>query len=316
MRRINHKITLSTEQTLEITIDKTDEEPIGIIHILHGVSEHKDRYDLLAEYLCKRGFHILRHNHRGHGINIEPTTRGHFNSMQELVDDVKEINETFKSELNPNLPYILLGHSMGSLVARKYVHDYPDDVDILMLSGTVIYPKLQGKFNYNALKVVNLFLGSRVKSKFINNIAFKTINREHKSLNKDHNWLSESDDNREAYEKDPYAGFPVSHKVLYEIVKTAEQSKKRTYIKRQTSSMPVLFVSGKEDHFGGFGVGIKRLAALYKRAGVKHVTVQLYKNKRHEVLFETNQYDVYEHLYHWLNLQIKHLEKEEIKNEQ
>lgn len=315
LRRFNHRITLSTEQTLEVTIDKTDEQPIGIIHILHGVAEHKDRYDVIVEYLCKRGFHVIRHNHRGHGINIEESTRGHFNSLQDLVDDTKEIRDTFKNELNPDLPYILLGHSMGSLIARKFVHDYPDDVDILILSGTVVYSNLRGKMNLYALKVVNLFLGSRTKSKFINNIAFKTTNRQHKDLNKDNNWISQSDENRELYEQDKFAGFPVSHKILLETVRATVQTKKSNFIKVQNKNMPILLVSGKEDHFGGFGQGIKQLASIYKRSGVKHVTVQLYKNKRHEVLFETNQYAVYEHLYNWLNLQIKQLEKEESSNE-
>lgn len=315
LRRVNHRITLSTEQTLEVTIDKTDEKPFGIIHILHGVAEHKDRYDAVAEYLCKRGYHVLRHNHRGHGMNIEASSRGHFNALQDLVDDVKEVRDTFKNELNPELPFILLGHSMGSLVARQYVHDYPNDVDALILSGTVVYPKIQGNLNLYALKFVNLFLGSRTKSKFINNIAFKTMNRQHKDLNKDHKWLSQSDENREQYEKDMYSGFPISHKVLLETVKAAVQTKKISYIKKQNINMPILLVSGKEDHFGGFGNGIKQLASIYKRSGVKHVTVQLYKNKRHEVLFETNRYAVYEHLYNWLTIQIKQLEKEEISNE-
>lgn len=311
MRTSNHMITLSSEQTLEVTIDRTDEQPIGIIHILHGVAEHKDRYDLFAEYLCKRGFHIIRHNHRGHGINIEESTRGHFDAMQDLVDDVKEIRDTFKHELNDDLPYILVGHSMGSLIARKFVHDYGEDLDILILSGTVVYPKLQGKLNLNALKFANSFLGSRTKSKLVNNIAFKTPNREHKSFNKDNQWISESDENRETYEKDPYTGFPVSHKVYLETVKAAIQTLKPSYIKNQNLNVPILLVSGKEDQFAGFGAGIRRLASIYKRSGVKHVTVQLYKNKRHEVLFETNQFVVYEHLYKWLITQIKQLEKEE-----
>lgn len=110
---------------------------------------------------------------------------------------------------------------MGSLVARQFVHDYPNDVDALILSGTVVYPKIQGKLNLYALKFVNLFLGSRTKSKFINNIAFKTMNRQHKDLNKDNKWLSQSDENREQYEKDMYAGFPISHRVLLETVKAA-----------------------------------------------------------------------------------------------
>src|SRR5699024_6915033 len=83
--------------------------------------------------------------------------------------------------------------------------------------------------------------------------------------------------------------------------------KKSSYIKKQNLNMPILLLSGKEDHFGGFGTGIKKLATLYKRNGVKHVTVQLYKNKRHEVLFETNQFVVYEHIFNWLMTQIKQL---------
>lgn len=315
LRQSEYLMTLSSGQTLEISIDKTDEKPLGIIHILHGVAEHKNRYDVLAEYLCKRGFHVIRHNHRGHGINIDASTRGHFNNIDDLVLDVKEIRDTIKGELNEHLPYILIGHSMGSLVARKYVHDYTEDIDILILTGTVVYSNLKANLTQFALKILNTILGSHTKSKIVNRTAFKTMDKAHKSLNKDNKWLSESTENREAYKKDPYTGFAVSNKVFLEIVRTAKKANTLRFVRKQNKNMPILLISGKDDHFGGFGEGIRRLASLYKSGGSRHVTVQLYKEKRHEILFEENKYAVYEHLYKWLISQIKQIKAKDSRDE-
>ena len=104
------------------------------------MAEHMDRYQELVEALNTQGYDVVRHNHRGHGKEIDENERGHFNSMNQIVDDAYEIIETLYLE-ELNVPYIIIGHSMGSIIARLFVEKYPDIAQGLILTGTGMFPK-------------------------------------------------------------------------------------------------------------------------------------------------------------------------------
>lgn len=100
---------------IEVKVDKAKKSTIGIVHLFHGMAEHMDRYDELVYALNLQGYDVLRHNHRGHGKDIDEVERGHFDNMSQIVDDAYEIVETlYGSQLS--IPYIVLGHSMGSII--------------------------------------------------------------------------------------------------------------------------------------------------------------------------------------------------------
>ena len=98
MSQSHFKITVEDGTMLEVKIDKA-KSTIGIVHLFHGMAEHMDRYQELVEALNTQGYDV-RHNHRGHG-KIDENERGHFNSMNQIVDDAYEIIETlYLEELN------------------------------------------------------------------------------------------------------------------------------------------------------------------------------------------------------------------------
>ena len=64
-------ITVEDGTMIEVKIDKANNETIGIVHLFHGMAEHMDRYDELVKALNLQGYDVIRHNHRGHGKNID-----------------------------------------------------------------------------------------------------------------------------------------------------------------------------------------------------------------------------------------------------
>ena len=153
---------------------------IGIVHLFHGMAEHMDRYQELVEALNTQGYDVVRHNHRGHGKEIDENERGHFNSMNQIVDDAYEIIETLYLE-ELNVPYIIIGHSMGSIIARSFVEKYPDIAQGLILTGTGMFPKWKGVPIRLAMKLVTFIFGKRRRLKWVNQLLNKTFNK--KSLN-------------------------------------------------------------------------------------------------------------------------------------
>ena len=68
--------------------------------------------------------------------------------------------------------------------------------------------------------------------------------------------------------------------------------------------LPILLISGKDDPFGDYGKGIRKLGKKFKRAGINHITVQLYANRRHEILFEDEKEMIWSHMFEWIQKQV------------
>ncbi|HLR19602.1 MAG TPA: alpha/beta hydrolase, partial [Staphylococcus sp.] len=94
MSQKEFKITVADGTMLEVKLDKAKKETIGVVHLLHGMAEHMARYDELVESFNQQGYDVLRHNHRGHGIDINEKERGHITDISQVADDTYEIAQT------------------------------------------------------------------------------------------------------------------------------------------------------------------------------------------------------------------------------
>jgi len=114
-------------------------EPLAVVQIIHGVSEYILRYEPFAEFLTKHGFAVVGHDHLGHGSSIVPDGAplyfGPKGSWTWVVDDIDTRRSLAKKQF-PHAPYFLLGHSMGSFLARTYLIRYPGAVDGVVIMGT------------------------------------------------------------------------------------------------------------------------------------------------------------------------------------
>ena len=125
MTHIIHKTIKSRADGLELSVLEIAPEGKlrGIVQLVHGMSENKERYQPFMEYLAAEGFLTVIHDHRGHGASVrQKQDLGYMygGGAEALLDDISLINETLRKKY-PELPLILFGHSMGSLAVRSFV---------------------------------------------------------------------------------------------------------------------------------------------------------------------------------------------------
>lgn len=296
-------ITVEDGTMLEVKLNKAHKTTIGVVHIFHGMAEHMDRYDNLVHAFNLHGYDVIRHNHRGHGKEITIHERGHYDDLRIVAQDAEEIARTIYGDFG-KLPYIVLGHSMGSIIARRFVEQYPDVADGLILTGTGQFPLWKAIPAVVSLKLIALCLGRRKRLKWVNQLVYKSFNKRIDNPQTPSDWLSSQCAEVDKYVEDEYCGFLVSNQLIYQTVKYMMVTSWKKELKKINSKLPILLISGKEDPFGDYGKGVRKLGRKFKRAGIKHITVQLYKFKRHEILFEDNYDLTWNHMFEWIEKHI------------
>jgi acylglycerol lipase len=106
--------------------------PRALVTIAHGGAEHSGRYAWTAGQLTERGYAVYAIDHRGHGRSAGP--RAYVDRIDNAVADLHTLNDLARNR-HPGLPVVLLGHSMGGLIALAYALRYQDELAALALSA-------------------------------------------------------------------------------------------------------------------------------------------------------------------------------------
>ena len=118
-----------------------DRGPVrGVVLLVHGLGEHAWRYDHVAERLNSWGFAVRAYDQYGHGESMGP--RGALPSADRLLSDLAEVVDESRARMNAQTPLIILGHSMGGLVAARFVSLAMRPVQGLILSSPALDPGL------------------------------------------------------------------------------------------------------------------------------------------------------------------------------
>ncbi len=141
----------------------------GTVIVVHGLGEHAGRYDHVARKLNQWGFAVRGYDQYGHGES--GGVRGGLPSDQRLLDDLADIVDSTRQRMDPGTPLLLLGHSMGGLVAARFVSLGMRPVDGLVLSSPALNPGLSGfqKFLVSTLPAIapNVRVGNGLKPQFL-----------------------------------------------------------------------------------------------------------------------------------------------------
>lgn len=289
-----------------LLIHEPKEKPLAVVQIVHGMAEHYTRYFPLAEALRQAGFAVAGHNHLGHGADTPCEQLGYFadrDGWQKLVNDVHSVHALLKDRY-PQARHILLGHSMGSFIAREYILQHPDEgLAALVLSGTawmpppVIYPAA------GLASLVCLLGGAKKPSAFLHNLAFASNNRKFRPNRTSFDWGSSDERQVDMYVKDPLCGFIFTGRGMHDLFDGLRRLTKLERLKATSGKqLPILLISGEQDPVGGHQAkGPKAVAAQYKAAGFEDVTMQLYPQGRHEMFNEINREEVVNNLIGWMN---------------
>ena len=277
-------------------------EARGVIQIVHGVAEHIGRYEETAQFFTRHGFIVVGEDHLGHGLTTDEANRGFFaekNGWKLVVRDIRKLRR-LQGDQTPELPYFLLGHSMGSFLARTYLIDYPRTLTGAIISGTGQEPAplvLAGKL---AAQLEAKRLGSHGLSTLVDTLSLGAYNRKFKPNRTSADWISRDEARVDAYLADPLCAYKPTVTMFRDMMGGLQYIAKQSNLDRMYPNTPIYFFSGDEDPVGGMGKGVQKVTAMFRASGCQHVTLRLYQGGRHEMLNEINRQEVLDDLLAWL----------------
>ncbi len=276
------------------------EKAKGIVQIIHGASEHFLRYGLFAEFLNKKGFTVIGSDILGHGLSTSTHDYVHFADRQghllalESVTIVKDyINENY-----PELPVYLLGHSMGSFIARYMIIKYPEFYNKAIISGTTYTPSIVVAGGTFLCNLIRLFKGAKYVSPMIQKMAIDANPAKmfKDGLIKERNveWLTKDTKIQDYYASSPMCGQPFTVTANKDMFKWMAFVDKTKNIKLGHLDQPIFFASGSKDPLSNYGETVKTLAEKFKTIGYRRIQIKIYEGDRHEIINETDNQKVYQ----------------------
>ncbi len=273
----------------------------GIVQIVHGIAEHTGRYDEFAHYLNEHGILVVADDHMGHGKSIgKDGIQGYFHGgWFRAVEDTYQLMKLTMAD-HPGVPYTLLGHSMGSFMARTILIDHPDSgIANCILSGTAWQP---GVLLAAVGPVTKAFCtGQREQQPCaaLNKMIFGGYNSRVENPQTPHDWTSRDAERVANYAADPMCGFIPTAGLLRDMMLGLRYIQSSGNLDKMKKDLPVLFAAGDADPVGNYGMGVQQAAKVFIDHGMTAVTTKLYPLMRHEILNEINRQDVYKELRDW-----------------
>jgi alpha-beta hydrolase superfamily lysophospholipase len=257
----------------------------AVLQIAHGLGEHSGRYCELVDALVEASFSVYANDHRGHGRTA--ASPEHFGDFGEggfdlLVEDMVELTRIAR-KTNPDKPFILFGHSMGSFAAQQFILDHSHTIDGLALSGSGSLDTL-GKLAISALpKKYNL------------------LNARFEPARTPFDWLSRDLRVVDAFMHDPLCFPALEPKSAGSFLAASTRLTCPAALSKIRPDLPIYLFSGSEDPVGQELEGVRALIGRYRKAGVRNVSHDFYEGGRHEMLNELNRGEVRTKLLVWLS---------------
>lgn len=261
-----------------------DGSPRGVVVIAHGMGEHAHRYARLAEALAEHGLETFALDHRGHGRTAPDATQlGVLGTAgwNGVVNDYARLVEQARS-LQPDMPVVALGHSMGSFVVQQFLLDHAAEVDAAVLSGSA------------ALDEVKVIVDPTVP------LDLSLLNAPFVPARTDFDWLSRDEAEVDAYVADPLCGFGLDADALRSWMDNSDRLADPTALAAIGDGFPIALVAGGQDPVNASYAWLAPLAARYEAAGMT-VTRMFYDEARHEVFNEVNRDEITSDLIAWLD---------------
>ena len=267
----------------------------AVVQIAHGMGEHIGRYVDTIDILVSAGLTVYGNDHRGHG-RTAPDSK-HLGDFGEggfslLVEDMFRLSSIAQEE-NPDRPFVLLGHSMGSFAAQQYLLDYSREIDGLILSGS------------GALDGLALLVSSAPPGTNILNAPFEPARTPV-------DWLSRDNAVVDAFLRDPLCFQALQPASFASFLGAAPRLSDAVSLRRIRNDLPIYVFSGSEDPVGQQLEGVRVLIERYREAGISDLSIDSYPGGRHEMLNEINRDEVRANLLGWIST---FLEKQRLRRD-
>ncbi len=270
------------------------EHPTGILQLVHGMAEHRERYHDFMDYCAEHGLVVIIHDHRGHGASVKSKEDfGYFgkDGVENIVQDVHQLTEYVRGRF-PRLPLTLFGHSMGSLVVRCYIQEYDRDIDGLIVCGSPSY-QVGARVGILIAKLMQVFKGEKHRSNFVNNVAFASNMKKFKYEGNPNAWVVSDPAVLAAYDADERDGFIFTLNGFETLFKLMQRAYSKKGWAMQNPNLPVLFIAGEDDPCIIDEKHLQKAVEFLRQRGYHHVSSKLYPHMRHEILNEIGKAEVW-----------------------
>jgi len=277
-----------------------DAVPQAILLCIHGMMEHSGRYDEFAKYMADHGVSVYAFDLRGHGkTGNDAQTRGFFadkGGNDRLISDVIDAKRAILLSLDDadkNLPFFVIGHSMGSFITSCFLkRTRAEGISGAIISGTTAKAGPVSIVRAFA-NLQSMIFGSHSQGKLLAKIAFANYNKRFIPQRTEFDWLSRDTHIVDQYIADPDCGFMFTSSGFADLFALIAECGGHDWTDAVPSDVPFLLLCGSEDPVGRYTAGPRILYDWLKASG--HDTeLTVYLGGRHESLNETNHADVYE----------------------
>ena len=276
-----------------------------ILQIIHGMTEYIDKYIPFIEYLTSNGFLVVGHDQLGHGSSFTGSeNQGYFGEPDPNMNLIEDIHKLRKitQEKNKELPYFILGHSMGSYLLRQYITIHNNNLAGVLLLGTGYVSPCVTSLVLKIISIFACFKGWKHKSIFIKNLIFGSDTKRNDINNC---WITRDKEMAEKWLNDKKSNFIFTLNGFYGLFQCINYVCNNSNVVKIKSTLPILFLSGSEDIVGENGKGVIKSAEIMKKIGSIDVSVKLFENDRHEILNEIDRKDVYNYIINWIDQKTK-----------
>ena len=286
---------------LQSVPDAGSSAPRGVIQLVHGMCEHKERYIALMEFLSENGLICVIHDNRGHGASVKsPDDLGYMydGGWQAMVEDVRVVNDWIRAQY-PDLKIILYGHSMGSMIVRSFLKRYDDRISALLVSGCPVDNPAKG-----AGKAMASFFGRtkgwHYRPNLLQQMSFGAYSKPFASEGP-MAWVCSNPEILKSYREDPLCQYVFTANGFYNLLGLMQDCYSRKGWAVQNPSLHIHFMSGEEDPCRGSDKQFRKAVRLLPEVGYHNVTAQVYPRMRHEIHNETGYQRVWNDLLHFID---------------
>ena len=283
-----------------------DGQPKAVVQLVHGMCEHKERYEQTIAFLTQHGYACVIHDNRGHGASVKsPEDLGYLydGGWEALVEDIRVVNDWIHQQFS-GLPVILLGHSMGSLAVRSFAKRYDDCIDALIVCGSPSDNPAKGLG-----KALAGYFGRRkgwhYRPNLLQQISFGSFNKPFATEGWASAWVCSDPDVLKAYHADPLCQYVFTANGFYGLMGLMQDCYGTKGWALHRPDLPVWFISGAQDPCRGNDRQFYQAVEKMKKAGYRRVTAKLYPGMRHEILNETRREEVWNDVLAFLEASIR-----------
>ena len=277
-------------------------KPTGVLQLVHGMCEHKERYLPFMQFMSENGWICVLHDHRGHGASIKsPEDLGYFydGGYQAMINDVEVVTGWIRNTF-PGIKISMLGHSMGSMVVRSFLKEHDQELEKLIVCGSPSYDPAS-KMGILLTKFFIKKNGAKSRPALIQKISFNSFNKNFQKEGSPNAWVCSNKQIVEAYDKDPLCTYQFTANGFQNLFLLMQHAYGKEGWKLAKPSLPIHFISGADDPCLTNHKKFAQAVQFLKKVGYQQVTSHLYPNMRHEILNETDKALVWNDVLNFLN---------------